>query len=845
MKLGLIASRYAALISFCCLSSMSAFAQEKEIQKVREEIFGTDINAENIREIDLKSCADQEKDAILGVKTCQDSKKFPNGFISTLKKATQYSLGVQNTNYYKGLKTNFTTGRHQMSPVPVCNLAAGEKDKNSIGMSCGKFCKIDVDTSLVGGGIKTSDQAGHCDREYGWYRGAWVQALNYAKEKTLNQLHSRKFQLTDYDGSRPCAEEAADLMRSQRAIQKTVQDIKGLYKGKEKDLEKLVCDSTISTRKIAMADKDVKDPKSHSVCKMQMTELRLESLWSKFLMCEIHARATLDFEKELSNPGEFLASARSAIQPMCEEAIKCKKGGNKVFTACTDDRRTKLLNECYRREMPKWFQKRLDRWKTSTPVEFQSHDASKRPAKDSGPFENVAIEMSLFAFLSLIKPRKRKPAQWIQLIKSNAHQWVLVFTFCSFVFSGCNCDDNKMECLPCKETSQQTKGCLLNGCLSALYTCISLGNANGHATGKESRILETDAKDFDRKYDNRSAFFAHVCITPENSTDQGALNLIHDPQFLEMLLSKANDQTDFNKEDRKRNFESYVKSLQASYGAALKVVPLEEAQGNCREAAGIPRDVSGEGEEYKAVAENNATSLLTAEQKAAMEEAILNRAKQPQTAEEMAQLGCPSTPTPGGWPSGGGGGDSNGIAQDLADVRDLFGLSNVDAEKTPLAEDNQGGGAASEGYTPYGNGAPNDSAKPMDPSTGFPKVQTTAGGFGASDPSAHKGLGGDFGAGKEELAAFAEEEKPKELTTGTEFEATENTVGGPKNSGSSLFNLSGAGDAGIGRGVSSADFGTGSGGIQDLESYLSANNKWSLFEIVNKRMDQWSTELEK
>ncbi|MBI3557244.1 MAG: hypothetical protein HY074_13355, partial [Deltaproteobacteria bacterium] len=362
---------------------------------LRNEVFPK-VDASAVSSVDIK-CRDGGP-PLLGQPPCQVVGKQP-GLIQLIEQAAVDELGQRITNQYIGVLVNGVIATAGLSAVPVCNIMQGEgadlsaayswREANakggdipatmnhnwlpdtSPGHSCGEQCGqyLHVSTTLgvvTGGGFKVDNQNAHCAWEYGQYRGAFVQAQNHYKEEVLGELKKKSIHLLDIEGSKPCQELAADVIRMQGGIADVTNQVIQLHNGSVDEVSKLQCPTDGTDPNKTSASNA--DPTSIGACDITMANKILLSSYSRLISCEIWWRASNDFETVMGEQNAWVASAKDYMKPKCSEAANCKKNGNDVGGDCNDDLRTKLWNECYAREAPNWMKSKMTKWPSTTPV---------------------------------------------------------------------------------------------------------------------------------------------------------------------------------------------------------------------------------------------------------------------------------------------------------------------------------------------------------------------------------------------------------------------------------------------------------------------------------------------
>lgn len=266
------------------------------------------------------------------------------GFYSRVEERFYENLSLQNTNAYLGLTTNFATGLNRLSGVPVCNLAQGESETNWLNESnlCGEFCGITVKSASGTPAVVVDDRRGHCDREYGWSRGAFIQLVNHFKEKVLGEFHAGQVSISSISGARPCGPVASDVLGLQAALEK---------------LEPLIPADARCLRHGSVS----------AACQVEMAHELAHSVWARLLGCEVNWRATQEFDARVKGSLEQL---RARVMSECRESLECKRDGLLVSKRCDDELRTRLYSECYRARVPELVREQLKPYATRTPVEL-------------------------------------------------------------------------------------------------------------------------------------------------------------------------------------------------------------------------------------------------------------------------------------------------------------------------------------------------------------------------------------------------------------------------------------------------------------------------------------------
>src|SRR5262245_8396565 len=121
-----------ALAMTVFMQSVSVFAAEDEKQ---------DMDPKTIRTVKVK-CDTSGADPVMGRKGC-------NAQFKEVTALTRKRISAFVWNYYHGKIVDQATGQITPTPMPSCNLSAGEVDGNMFSQACGNMCEFKVHTSLV------------------------------------------------------------------------------------------------------------------------------------------------------------------------------------------------------------------------------------------------------------------------------------------------------------------------------------------------------------------------------------------------------------------------------------------------------------------------------------------------------------------------------------------------------------------------------------------------------------------------------------------------------------------------------------------------------------------------
>lgn len=919
--------------------------------KARQDVF-ENLDARSVTSIQVKCAKDR---ALLGGLLCEDKPNKP-GFYTTIERELKALLAKRNTDYYRGVRSK-APGVMALSALPVCNIMGGEGDglaqiqdtdtyaqratKNHNWLYeagnddhnasyCGEPYGMRIETGLVSATMHFDDKRGHGNYEYGQYRGSVLQVTNFHKEKVLSMLRTGNLALVEIEGSYPCQEAAADLVRSQNAIDKITREVV-VARGSADEVAKLKCPFEGSGEKgtgyegqnVPKIDGTALDPVSNAACRMTLANMELQAMWTNVLDCEIHWRATRDFEDHFGDQARFIEDLKNHMKPRCQEAGDCKKNGKSQcdgLLCCNDELRTKLWNQCYRKAMPGFLKEKLQPWKTSTPVEVEhsgrSSDARQLPLDLMGNL--------IFAIGSLgIRRGRRK----------SLNSAVSTFVIAAFavVQAACSCDDNGAACQPCKAPNEQTRGCLYKACMQALYICFETGHSNNrrqntnNAAGTDNvgvvahNTSLDDSKDNVRCYSPDFAAFrsaaasqsgegtlpnlfaafngaacpfhsTHSCgavgrvpsrpvfnsFRPAGASGGAARDAVRGTTMGNIPTHSANGLAPDRIAPDEHGCVSLLDEIaQASLNSITlgrfvadhhlaNGVTVKAASDRCAQLVGMPQ--LGKTDEYNSPPDAthantslNTSSATSAEQKAFNDAITEFMAADGAGGARNGMTGsaddpsCTShDPESHSGPQAAAHGD--GVAQDLADTRPLFGGNNVAAaggsgaqnhgntngnaataaERDKVADNKTGRGGG--GHSPdtsinlgrSGSGAPTGTAAASagDSSGGVPKINI--GGLGSNDA---QGVDGPSGAALNQSQAF------------------ETAGSGGGGAGSKRGSGTGAEGGGT-TGVSNADLGlkaagdaAGAGGVN--EEGILRDSKLSLFEIVNRRTEKFSNTLDR
>ncbi|MEW6057550.1 MAG: hypothetical protein AB1540_13135 [Bdellovibrionota bacterium] len=821
------------------------------------------VDPKSVTSVDVK-CR-EEGPVIMGNHPCRDKGATP-GYLSRVEKFVKEALAIENYNYYIGSTTNFATGIGSLSATPVCNISQGEEHRNLLpkNSGCGKWCNVRVETSsilglvTVGGDLFVDDKNGGCSREYGWFRGAFVQVMNYYKEKVFAEFRNKKVQLVDIEGVKPCAGIAADVIRAQAATDNALERVVAVQ-GIERAAA-ASCPHLEKSRGLASLGKKTpfeNELNSHGACFMGMAQLRLASLWSGFLGCEIRWRASRDFEQEFGSIQQWVNETKVAISDRCKSfASSCEKGNGDSALAgnqsCDDKMRTRLFMQCYQKEVPLYLKNKLQRYNTSTPAEFPQ-DFSKND-EPTGDFGISFAALNVKALLSAMSRRRRNRKLGRALVALVAM---------ALAFSGCSGDDPEIACQPCNPSlgSQQT-GCIYQACMQTMYFCLQFDRI----TRKESKTNVVDPNVvLDREFGENAT--NTICITAKDQkSDVLTMGKLREEKFQAEIQEAY--RTSFNATTRTYDCgDDCLSSLDPNNAQAqarktweaflethkLKAESIFKAAGDCREIGGLSRteDDLEKYAETSGSASNN-VSRLNSHDIAALQKVV------GQLGVDAGGFGaganCPQTPGTTNI-DGRGGVTLDELAGDLAGLNRVLGGENleIDEHKPSLAGGKGGGSstAADRGGSPNKPSLSSVSRAPGSQS-GLPTVALTgssASQGGAQGMPQFKGLeGGGKQAGLEGSPALGEHQAGT-LTAGTAF--GESAAGGGGGAQSKSFSFGSQPDPSInGGGATDVKLGGASGpgsvflGGVDLDSYFARVGKTSLFEVVNKRMNKWGNEIE-
>ncbi len=249
--------------------------------------------------------------------------------------------------FYRGRKILWSTGELVTFPKPVCNLNAGEVDRNSLAgdSSCGEYCKLRVSKSLTGASVKVlTDTTGRsCIRETAWYNGAWLQAKNFYRKQVLAEWATKRVTLVDFDGTRPSASVAAAAV-----------DITNMSNGFIADWSKTQGADQVA--QIKCVGNDDQAAASQAGCRMEMLSRRLVTGWVLLLGHEMNLRTQKDFINRFKDQNSMMDGAQSAIGDACQSECTC--------ITCSDNELSNCANRCYQREIVKYLRGHLTYWDT-------------------------------------------------------------------------------------------------------------------------------------------------------------------------------------------------------------------------------------------------------------------------------------------------------------------------------------------------------------------------------------------------------------------------------------------------------------------------------------------------
>jgi hypothetical protein len=402
-------------------------------------------------------------------------------------KMNRTALATWEWNYYHGKLVDPTTG--DVTPVqgPVCNMLAGEIDHNQFNQSCGDFCQFKVSAGLLppsGSVDVVGSPPTRCARETAWGKGAGIQALNHYKEEVYKEFQAKNLQLVDLDGSRPCAEQAADVIRvsaGRDCSEDALNDKIG------PDAAKQTCASS----------------SEQSVCVHEAGNHQLDVLWELLLRCETVHRVLKD--------AYYKAMSRDAIlNEVKGQAIDCALRVAACMAAtlgiCPDSTKSSIVNGCYKEKVPPFLQSKQQQWwSTSEPVEKPidpstiKSDTSKNDTKPSrapatDPTFPGATAFLLAASLGDFFKRYRK---YFRLMGAMCLSVFGLSTFTFFVStpvfgtSDCNCCNSCDSCCAscctgCADCPQH-----MSDAISTANACGSSGDSGSSGASGGSGIQNT------------------------------------------------------------------------------------------------------------------------------------------------------------------------------------------------------------------------------------------------------------------------------------------------------------------------------------------------------------------
>ncbi len=464
-----------------------------ERTKLREAVFPS-LDATTVTNVEIK-CREGGP-ALLGQPPCQTIKGHP-GLIQIIETGTVNEFAQRVSDQYEGLRVDSALSSAAKTTTPVCNILEHEgedllatqqwRQNNPNGdipksmdhnwmpekhpaRACGEQCgmRLHIEKTLgfvTGGGFRVDNDKAHCSWEYGQYRGAFIQAQNHYKEKVLHEVKNKNVHLVSIEGSKPCQELAADVIRMQAGIATVTQEVIALHDGKVDEVAKLTC--PFNNPNVAASLANNQDPTSIGACHVVMANQILLMSYVRLMSCEIWWRASNDFETAMGDQDAYMSSAKSHMKPKCKEAAYCKRNGQEVGGDCNDDLRTKLWNECYAREAPIWMKKKVERWSSSTKT-------PKAPVSNKGPNHTTSSNEQnwVFAFGMLGGLRRRRVLSGQKMKRTKAVLATLGVVLFAMLGAGCDCDDKIDEaCMPCSAPTDQKCGCLYRACMEVFSLC--------------------------------------------------------------------------------------------------------------------------------------------------------------------------------------------------------------------------------------------------------------------------------------------------------------------------------------------------------------------------------------
>lgn len=454
----------------------------------------------NVTQADV-SCR-ESGDIVMENRLCRG----PSGFFEQVKAMTRQELAVENFNTYRGFMTNFVTGALGTSPLPVCNIQKNETDYTNVPglatQSCGRYCEIKVSTKfsfpkLVNVSVKVTDDNGSCSKEYGWYRGAFLQLENYYKEKVFSEFEKKSVALVDFgNGSRPCAALAVDAVRYQRAAEKRLADLVQRAGG-EKEAAKVRCEP----------GKNGQDPTSQGACILSSLNISVRSVWAKLLGCELRYRAFQELERVVGVPADMTKRASEKFGDECKQEANCG-----IF--CGDEERSARANACYQRNIPVFWKNHLKTYETTSPMEFP---AMQKTSSSSGSTSDFAGTLLVGALVSRGSRRKKRERQGFRPFFAAA---IIAIVGCLSVIG---CDEGRIPagsapCIPCgtSNPSPGAKLCVYEQCMRT-FSCFDVllsrsvvqTGTSSACQGQEQSMTESKVK---------------VCFRANNENGLGKIN---------------------------------------------------------------------------------------------------------------------------------------------------------------------------------------------------------------------------------------------------------------------------------------------------------------------------------